>query len=308
MPDLRALSIKQLRAFAAVARTGSPTAAAQELSVTPPAVSTHLRTLEQLVDAPILLRSGDALRPTQIGERLLEIAAEFEVSVERAAQKIDALKSGAEGAAVLGVVSTAKYFAPHIVAAFQSAHPGLCVALQVGNRGAMIQGLERGAYDLMIMGRPPAEPRTVEAVLGDNPHILIARPDHPLTAVEEAPREALRGEIFLAREDGSGTRILMSGFLDRIGLRGGARVIEMESNETIKQAAMAGLGIAMLSAHTCVAELKEGRLAPIRAQGLPLVRQWRLLHRQDRELDGAARALRRFIIDNAAALLPQVEV
>lgn len=308
MPDLRGLSIKQLRAFAAVARTGSPTAAAQELSVTPPAISTHLRTLEQMVEAPILLRAGDGLTPTQIGERLLDIAAEYEVSVARAARKIEALKSGAEGAAVLGVVSTGKYFAPHIVAAFQAAHPGLRVTLSIGNRGAMIQGLERGAYDLMIMGRPPEQPATVEAVLGDHPHILIARPDHPLADGRAASPEALQGETFLAREDGSGTRILMTRFLDRIGLARETPLLEMDSNETIKQAVMAGLGVAIISAHTCVAELKDGRLVALRAAGLPLVRQWRLLHRADRDLDAAASALRAFIIENADALLPNVEV
>jgi DNA-binding transcriptional LysR family regulator len=96
----------------------------------------------------------------------------------------------------------------------------------------------------------------------------------------------------------------MTRFLDRIGGGRPFNTVEMGTNETIKQAVMAGLGIAIISAHTCHSELAEGKLALLQAEGLPLVRQWFLIHRPDRELTKAAEVLRRFIIGHKGEILP----
>lgn len=303
-PDLRGLSLKQLRAFVAVARAGSMTAAANQLCVTPPAVTTHLKTIEKMIGAPLLDRSGDVIALTDVGRAMLTLTEEIETTLARGERKIAALLSGAEGGVALGAVSTAKYFTPSVVAAFQRAHPGVRVTLAIGNREMIVQGLERGEYDLAIMGRPPAHLDVSCAVLGDHPHELIAPPDHPLAGAGEVQPEDLLQETFLAREAGSGTRMLMARFLERIGAGRSARVVEMGTNETIKQAVIAGLGLAILSAHTCHVELQEGRLVALPAQGLPLIRQWYLLSRTERPLDRAAAVLRDFILARKADLLP----
>lgn len=304
MPDLRSLSLKQLRAFSAVVRAGSVTAAAQQLSVTPPAITTHLKTLESLAAGPILDRGGETLRPTALGAELLRVADEIDTAIDRAENRLRALKQGAEGHVVLGVVSTGKYFAPNIVAAFGRARPKVRVTLSVGNRSEVIAGFDRNAYDLVIMGRPPAHIEAERVVLGDHPHVLIAPPGHRLLNDPDVLPEDLLQETFLAREVGSGTRTLTNRFLERVGDGRPFEVVEMGSNETIKQAVIAGLGIAIISEHTCGAELAEGRLATISMPGLPLVRQWYLLHRKDRALDDAARALRDFIHERRSELLP----
>jgi len=304
MVDLRSLSLKQLRAFAATIRTGSVTQAAQALFVTPPAVTTHLKSLEKIVGQPIYEKNPDGPEPTEVGRELLEAADEIEKVIERARVKIEALASGATGSVILGVVSTGKYFAPGIVARFRQDHPEILVRLAIGNRTEIIKGLERREYDLLIMGRPPAHVAVEREVLGDHPHVLVAAPDHPLVGDPEILPEDLLRETFLAREEGSGTRLLMGRFLERSGGGRSFSTVEMGTNETIKQAVMAGLGIAIISAHTCHSELAEGKLALLQAEGLPLVRQWFLIHRSDRELTKATEVLRRFIVDHKGTILP----
>ena len=304
MVDLRSLSLKQLRAFAATIRTGSVTQAAAALYVTPPAVTTHLKSLEKIVGQTIYEKNPEGPEPTDVGLELLEAADEIEKVIERTRIKIEALAAGATGTVILGVVSTGKYFAPGIVARFRRHHPDIRVRLAIGNRTEIIKGLERREYDLLIMGRPPAHVAVDREVLGDHPHVLVAAPDHPLVGDSDILPEELQRETFLCREEGSGTRALMTRFLDRIGGGRPFNTVEMGTNETIKQAVMAGLGIAIISAHTCHSELAEGKLALLQAEGLPLVRQWFLIHRSDRELTRAAEVLRRFIIGHKGEILP----
>jgi DNA-binding transcriptional LysR family regulator len=304
MVDLRSLSLKQLRAFAATIRTGSVTQAAAALYVTPPAVTTHLKSLEKIVGQTIYEKNPEGPEPTDVGLELLEAADEIEKVIERTRIKIEALAAGATGTVILGVVSTGKYFAPGIVARFRQHHPDIRVRLAIGNRTEIIKGLERREYDLLIMGRPPAHVAVDREVLGDHPHVLVAPPGHPLVGDSDILPEELQRETFLCREEGSGTRALMTRFLDRIGGGRPFNTVEMGTNETIKQAVMAGLGIAIISAHTCHSELAEGKLALLQAEGLPLVRQWFLIHRSDRELTRAAEVLRRFIIGHKGEILP----
>lgn len=304
MVDLRSLSLKQLRAFSATVRSGSVTQAAAALFVTPPAVTTHLKSLEKIVGQAIYEKNAEGPAPTEVGRELLEAADEIEKVIERTRIKIEALAAGATGSVILGVVSTGKYFAPGIVARFRQDHPDIRVRLSVGNRTEIIKGLERREYDLLIMGRPPAHVAVEREVLGDHPHILVAAPGHPLVGDSDILPEDLLRETFLAREEGSGTRALMTRFLERVGGGRSFNMVEMGTNETIKQAVMAGLGIAVISAHTCYSELAEGKLVSLQAQGLPLVRQWFLIHRSDRELTRAAEVLRRFVIAHKAEILP----
>jgi DNA-binding transcriptional LysR family regulator len=304
MTDFRALSLKQLRAMASTVRHGSVTGAARDLNVTPPAITTQLKILEGSVGAPLFDRSVDGFVPTDIGREVLDLAIAVEKLIARSDDRIGALKSGASGTVVLGAVSTAKYFVPAIVAAFQAANPGIRVKLVIGNREDIVLGLERSEYDLLIMGRPPAHLDLLSDPLGDHPHVLIAPPGHRLAADTDITPEDLLSERFLAREPGSGTRSLMDRFLDRLWQSQRFEVVEMGTNETIKQAVMAGLGIALISAHTCLAELREGKLAALPVVGLPLVRQWFLIRRVDHRLTKAAEVFRDFVISRKQQLIP----
>jgi DNA-binding transcriptional LysR family regulator len=298
MTDLRALTLKHLRAHEATVRHGSVTAAARELLVTPPAITAQLKSLEDLVGAPLYDRTSEGFAPTEIGRVVLKLAEDIELLVSQTQQKCRALSAGASGTVTLGAVSTAKYLVPTIVARFRKSHPDISVQLVIGNREDMIRGLQRNQYDVLIMGQPPEHLRLDARVLGDHPHIVIASPGHPLAASRTLEVADLTRERFLAREIGSGTRLLMERLFARSGLESSVEIIEMGTNETIKQSVMAGLGVAFISAHTCLSELADGRLVTLKVRGLPLVRQWYMIRRADRLPTKPAEFLRTFMIEN----------
>lgn len=306
MADLRGLTLKHLRAHEATVRHGSVTAAARELLVTPPAITSQLKSLEAMVGAALYDRTRDGFVPTEIGRALLEAAIDIEKLVARTGARLRALQSGAAGSIIFGVVSTAKYIAPRLVARFQAANPDISVKLVIGNRSEILRGLDHNEYDVLLMGRPPEHVPLEAKLLCDHPHVIIAAPDHPLAVCKSIEESRLAHERFLSREHGSGTRLLMERLLARVSPRQPIDVIEMGTNETIKQAVMAGLGIAFISAHTCMTELAEGKLVALRVNGLPIVRQWYIVHRSDRDVPMATRVFEAFVADNSAELIPRL--
>lgn len=306
MPKLDAVTLRQLRALAAVAETGSLAAAGERLGLTPPAVHAQIRNLETALSVPMLQRAptGAGSVPTPEAELALEAGRRIEVALGRCVEQIAAVKAGHSGRVTLGVVSTAKYFAPRLVATLKRQSPGVEVVLRESNRGGVVADLERQAVDLAIMGRPPRQPVVAASPIGPHPHGLIAPPDHPLAGLDRVEIEQILREPMIAREVGSGTRILMTRYLDAQAPGQAYDLVEMGSNETIKQAVMAGLGLAFISLHTATEELRSGRLVALRAPGLPLMRQWFLVHSADQPLSPAARALAERIEALRGAFLP----
>ena len=302
---MRHVTLRQLRTFAEVLRRGNYAAAAQALHLTPPAVTLQMRELELRAGLPLLERSGARLEPTEAGTELATAAQRIELAISECADALAALRGLKGGRVSIGVVSTAKYFAPHALGAFSRAFPSVEIRLEVGNRSTIIAALEANTLDLALTGRPPEHLEVDQAPIGAHPHVIVARPDHPHARRRRAPASTLAAETFLVREPGSGTRNLMERFLaeSRVTPRIG---MEMASNETIKQAVMAGLGIAFLSAHTVSAELADRRLVLLDIAGLPVVRQWFIVKLARRRLLPAAQALRQFLIDEGEKFLPPI--
>lgn len=275
------------------------------LGLTPPAVHTQLRQLETNFNGKLLNRTaGGGARLTLQGRTVLAAAESIEATLASCAEHVRAQNEGMEGLVILGVVSTGKYFAPRLVAWLRKAYPKIDVLLKVGNRDSVVAWLNNGSIDLAIMGRPPRMPEVTSLVLGVHPHVLVAPPDHPLAGIAEVPTDDLLKENFLAREEGSGTRILMVRYLDRLGQGRPYKMVELGSNETIKQAVMAGLGIALISRHTVTDELNAGRMVELNSAGLPILRQWFLLHRADTDLSEAETRVKDFIAEQDGAFLP----
>lgn len=274
-----ALTLKQLRALLAVAETGSLTLAAGRLHQTPPAIHSQIKNLEAAAGQALLQRAADGsgFRTTLAGQEVVRAAYRIEAVLSHAGRQIAAITQGRSGHVVLGTVSTAKYFAPRLVRLLRDRIPEVEVTLRVNNRSDTIAALDRGEFDLAIMGRPPRSvlPRAIP--LGPHPHGIVLPPDHPLAQQNGYdPAELLR-ETFLSREEGSGTRVLMRRFIDRLAEGYQPQMVVMPSNETIKQAVLAGLGIAFLSLHTVHDEVQSGRLVLLRGMGLPVMRHWYLI-------------------------------
>ena len=302
-PD--AITLKQLRAFREIVERRSLTLAAQALNLSVPAVHSQLRELKLAAGTELLVRDPDGgWSPTAEGLAMLEAARAVQSSLEACMRRVASLRDGTAGTVSIGVVSTAKYFAPYLVAQLMRQMPDVEILLRVGNREETIAALGEGQFDLCIMGRPPRAPAVEAEPIGVHPHVIVAAPGHGLAVGGVIGAERLLEETFLSREVGSGTRILMTRFLDRIGNGGVYRAIEMGTNETIKQAVMAGLGIAFISQHTVMDELKQGRLVTLDIEGLPVIRQWFLIYRTGQPLLPAAQAVFSAIREMRGSFLP----
>ncbi len=310
MPRIDAVTLKQLRALRSVAELGSLTSAADRLGLTPPAIHSQIRNLEVAIGHEALTRSGEGgrLKLTPEGEDMLLAAERIESILSQAASTIRARSSGKIGHVTLSVVSTAKYFAPGLVRDLQRSHPEVETTLRVGNREMVVADLQLGRCDLAIMGRPPRQPEVRAVPLGPHPHGVILPPAHPLAAQDGFDPAALAAETFLAREEGSGTRILMQRLLDQFVQGQPVRMLEMDSNETIKQAVLAGLGIAFLSLHTVCEEMRTGRLVALKGRGLPVMRHWYLVTPLHSPVSPVAARVEAAIAAMNGTFLPRVPV
>ena len=206
------------------------------------------------------------------------------------------------GVLKLGAVSTAKYFAPSLLSAFAPAYPDVTIRFSVGNREEVIKLLAANEIDLVIMGRPPRELATVAAPFAKHPLVIIASPDHPLATKRRIPLKQLAGENFVIREEGSGTRAAMEHVFKAHGVAYRTSM-EVSSNETIKQAVMAGMGLSFISMHTVMLELATGKLVTLNVTGLPLVRDWFVIHLRDKKLSPIAQAFRTFLLEQGASIM-----
>ena len=290
------VTLAQLRAFLAVARLGSYTRAAERLYLTQPGVLMQVRSLERAVEEPLFERSGRGLRLTPAGQDLLPYAQQICELADEIQALVGDLKGLRRGHVSVCAVSTAgAYVLPPILGAFRREYPGITVHLEVINRSTLHRRLVEGECGLAVMGRPPEDiPCVAEPFLPDE-IVLIASPDHRLVGVSRVPVSRLREEVFVMREKGSGTRLAFEEFCRAHQIQPIVG-FELDDTSAVKEAVAAGLGIAPVSCHALQMELKLGRLAVLDVEGLPIRRQWYVVHRANRRLGRAASAFREFLL------------
>ena len=299
---MKNVTLRQLKIFEAVARHLSFSRAAEELHLTQPAVSMQVQSLEDHAGLPLTEQAGKKVRLTAAGEELARQARHIADQLREAGEALAALKGVEAGHLKIGVVSTAKYFAPSLLAEFRRRHPGVELQLTVNNRGTVVRQLAENDIDLAIMGTPPNEFETVAKIFADHPLVFIAAPDHPLAGKRNIDPKRLADETLLIRQPGSGTRAALERFLEERQVPAGARM-ELGSNETIKQAVMAGLGLSFISEHAIGLEISVGRLVKLNIAGTPVKRQWRLVYRTDKRLMPAATAFVDFMDNEGSRLI-----
>ncbi len=299
---MRGATLKQLRTFSAVARHRSFAGAAAELHLTPPAVTMQIKELESAVGLLLFDRGARAVALTTSGEYLLVYVRRVLATLKEAEDAIARLRGAETGRITIGMVSTAKYFLPRLLAKFRTEHRGVEMQLAVGNREQLVRQLHDNEVDLAVMGRPPRELDTRAEPFAAHPLGIVASPEHRLARQRQIPPSVLADEEFIVREQGSGTRAAMEHFFREHHLAP-LQVMEMASNETIKQAVIANMGLALLSLHTAGLEIATGQLVVLDVVGLPLVRRWHIVNIRGKPLSPAAEALRYFVLEQGESLI-----
>ena len=299
---MRPYTFKQIQTFMEVARQRSVSKAAERLFVTQPAVSMQLRQLEDAFGLALVEPNGRNIALTVAGEAFLTYATaamgQFRDLEALMAEHVGLKK----GRLDLAVVSTSKYFIPMLLVRFSKLHPGIQVQLNIDNRENVLGLLARNEADLVVMGRAPSHLDCQATPFATNPLAMVAPPDHPLARRKGLDFSVLADYGFVVREEGSGTRAAMQRLFEehRTPLN---IVMGMPSNETIKQAVMAGMGLSFLSMRTIRHELASGHIALLDISGLPQINHWYVTHLSSKKLSPAAQAFKGFLIEQGGALM-----
>ena len=296
---MKRITLRQLRVFEQVARLRSISAAAGVCHLTQPAVSMQLKALEEECELPLTELIGRQLRLTEAGETVAAYARRVQGELDELDQRLAAMRGQQHGKLNVGIVSTAKYFASHMLATFLQQHAGAELSLQVENRAQILHLLAENEIDIAIMGVPPEFLDAVAVPFAEHPHGIVLRADHALAQRPRLQISDFADDAFLVREPGSGTRAVMERFFAGQSFSP-RKVIQMTGNEAVKQAVLAGLGVGFLSLNTIGLERGLGLVHIPEIAGLPVMRRWHVVHRRGKKLLPITQAFCDFVRDSGA--------
>lgn len=267
------MNLYHLRAFFHVAATGSFSRAAERLGVSQPNISMQVRKLEGAVGLALVESAGRELQLTPAGELLYDYARRIFHLVEQAAGALGDLQALRRGHLVVGASTIpGAYLLPAAIADLRSRYPGVTVQLEIANTRRTEERLAKGEVDLAVLGESALDvPDLIREPLVQDTLVLVAPPGHPLAGGQPLPATQLPAVPLILREPGSSTREVLEQRLAALGLRV-APALELGSNEAVKQAVAAGLGLGVLSRFTVAWELAAGRLAEVPLTGVTLDR------------------------------------
>ncbi len=296
------LTLQQLRLFESVVRHGSYTRAAEEMHLTQPAVSIQVRRLEDQAGTPLLEQVGKKIFPTTAGKVVFEAAGDVLRRLAALDTDMEILKGEVRGPLQLSVVTTGKYFMPHLLGHFLQQYPGVEPHLKFTNRARVVERLMHNEDDFVVMGQIPEDDRLVSYPFLENILGFVAPPDHPLVGRSKLSLAEVMQDRFITREPGSGTRLVVERVLDEQGITA-EPYMELGSSEAIKQAVLAGIGIAVISLHSVRLEQSAGKLAILDVEGFPIKRRWYAVHLKGKRLSLVARTFLDFILAESHRVL-----
>ena len=298
-------TLRQVKVFEAVARHLNYSRAAEELRMSQPGVSIHVRQLERHAGLPLFEQLGKRIYLTSAGREMLRYSRALIQQLKEADDALAALKGVSGGLLNIAVISAGDYFFPGLLAEFCRRHEDVTVQLTVDNREEVLHRLGENTIDLAVLLRPPEHPEMVAEAFAPQPHVIIAAPEHRLARKRHVSLQELAHEAFIVRERGSDTRLAMEELLAEFRVKFNV-TMEIKSTETIKQAVIAGMGVSFLSAHTIGLELELGRLSVLDVEGFPVMRKWHIVHHKNKRLPAVAAAFKEFLLQEGAALIERL--
>lgn len=296
---MRDLTLRSLRVFEAAASASNFSRAAEVLGMSQSAVSQHIKALEQDVNGGLFDTQARPIELTDAGRELLRHARLILAQVNIATDSLASLQGQYRGQIHIGTVAPANYFVAKLIAGFKERFPEVRVRVTLGKRDQLLGMLAEHRLDMVIGGYPPGDSEIVAEAFARHPHCIVAAPHHPLANRRRIDFDEIRNEPFIAREPGSSTRRYLEHLLQAQGLQ--IRInLELEGNETVKHAVMAGLGISFLSAHVFQIELQTGALKVLDVVDMPKWLDWCVLTRSETDVPAIRRAFRDFLIAEGA--------
>ena len=298
------LSLRQLKTIFILGETKRLVQAAEILSLTPPAVTIQLKLAEEQIGLKLFHRTQKGLKLTDAGIEVVSSARKIFGHLNDMKSKLDSINNSKTGSVKIGVVATAKYFAHKIIAGFIKSNPEIKVSINVNSREIILNEMETYNIDLAITGTIPSGFDLITKPFGKHPIIMICKPGYYLAHKKNVSKKELIEESFLTREPGSGTYNLLQSFIEEIKLEKEPSMTLSGTNETVKQAVMSGLGIALISKHCCINELQNNLLKEIDVQNLPIIKEWYITQLKNRTLTPSSKLLFDFIEENGNSFLP----
>ena len=295
-------TLPQLRVFEASARLGNFSLAALELHMAQPTASVQIKKLTETIGLPLFEQVGRRVYLTDAGQRLYAGCQEVFRALSTIEETLNGLRATESGHLRLAVCSTGKYFAPRMLGAFIQRYPGVEVSLEIHNRKTLIERLAHNEDDLYLFASPLAREDVVTQALLPNPLVVFARDDHALAGARGISLERIAAEPFVMREPGSGIRLLATNLFERHALAPKIR-LELSDDEAIKEAVLAGLGVAIMSRFTLGMEAEPSRLICLDVDGFPLENHWYFAYPLGKQLSATARAFTDFARREAKELV-----
>jgi LysR family transcriptional regulator, low CO2-responsive transcriptional regulator len=292
---MKQATLHQLQILEAIAKHGSFTRAAEELELTQPTISQQIKRLTSTIGMPLFEQLGKQVHLTAAGKEVLSASATISERFAQLETVLDELKGLKQGRINLVASTTAKYFVPRLLGTFHRKHPEIELNLKITNQEGVLARLANNQDDLYFTGRPPKDLDIELRPILENPLVVVASSNHPLAGKKNISLKQLALEPFIFREAGSGTRLVIEQFLadNRVAVD---VIIELSSNEAIKQAIAGELGISILSQHALALEDRDGLLTILNVEGFPIQRHWYVIYPAGKQLSVAAQAFLDFSI------------
>ena len=298
LPRLDNLTIRQLRVFCAVARLLSYTRAAEELGCQQPTASALVAELERATQLTLLEQRGKHITLTDEGRELYAHAQQVVAAADEAwwamAERRGSMTTGSRPLRVAADTTVGTYVLPHPLGAFHQQHPNMVLQLNIANRATVRACLLSGEVDLVIAGRPPEVDGLVAEPFLANPLVVVASPEHVLVGQSQVTLARLAEEVFLQREEGSGTRAAVEELFEIAGMPLKVGMV-LGNIEAIKRAVAANLGVSVLSALAVKREVQYRTLAILDVEQFPIQRRWYIARLVERPLTASADAFIKFL-------------
>lgn len=304
-PFVDAADPVRLRLLVEVGRRGSISAAAQECRVGQPSATKHLKTLEAAVGVPLVERAGRSSRLTQAGELVARHALRILDTLEAMETDLRAMREADRGTLALAASTTpGSYVLPSILRCFADRHPRVDVDVVIGSSAWVVEQVAHRAVALGLAGEIELADGVVGEPFLDDELVGIAAPGQLALKGGRASLDELSGQTLLIRETGSSTRAVADRYLARLGYRPAKRW-ELDSNEAIKRAVRAGLGIGVVSRLVVAEEFERGDLVEFALEGgEPMHRAVYLLRPDGRDPGPAELAFIETLSSCCAATVP----